>query len=83
MTLSCKGGHREGLLTGLRDNLGMASTASPIADFASPTVDRLSLAEQRIDPSLCDNPADLAQWLALPVALSILIWGCLLHIAFI
>lgn len=61
----------------------MKLTLARITDFASPAVDRIDLSEQRIAVPLCDDPADLAHWIALPVALSILLWGGLLHIMFI
>lgn len=60
----------------------MNPIVSRFADCVDPEADRLDAVGHTVAPALCDDRADLARWMAIPVGLSVLLWGGLLRAMF-
>lgn len=60
----------------------MNPIVSRLADCVEPETERLDAVGHGIAPALCDDRADLARWIAIPVGLSVLLWGGLLRVMF-
>ena len=66
----------------MRNDRGMDLITARLADYIGVTADRPEPDALLLIEPLCDDVTALVGWMALPVGLSVLLWGCLLTAVF-